>query len=359
VLVAVLAGLACGSAARAQTIDGHLRVAGSGAPLAGAFVILRDADGREVARTLTDAEGRFTFEAAPGRYQVQTARIGWRPWFSPPLDVPPDGVLRYTGEVDVRAVGLSAIVVRGERVCETDPGAGREIAQVWDEARKALDAVAWTRRSIPLTFELAWWERRLHANTLEVLSQEDSSWSARASGSPFASAPAAALSAHGYIVENDDHDWEFFGPDADVLLSPEFAADHCFYLKEREDDRRLLGLAFEPVPHRLASDIHGVLWLDRETAQLEALEFEYANLPWVIPDESRLGGHVEFVRLETGGWVVSSWWLRMPILTITTRRVNGHKVAGYGVAALSEVGGRVGRVSLPDGNVVKAVSHTP
>ncbi len=357
--VALAAGLAVvtlaapGRSAEAQSLDGTLVVQGSGAPFAQAFVILRDMNGREVARTLTDADGRFTFTAAAGPYQLQTARVGWQPWFSPPLDLPVQGALRYTGEVPFRAVGLSAVVVRGERTCGTALDVGREVARVWEEAKKALNAVAWTQRAAPLTFDLTFWQSRLHARTLDELERREERRPTRRAASPFASAPIEVLSRDGYIVENDDGDWEYFAPDAEALLSPVFAGDHCFFVREHPADPSVLGLGFEPVPDRDLPDIEGTLWLDRASAKLELLEFGYANLPWRIVGRHRIGGSVAFAELQTGGWIVWSWRLRMPLLTLAGNRLRWDVSRGYGVAAYVEMGGEVTAVRNASGGPVE------
>src|SRR5439155_23469679 len=45
---------------------------------------------------------------------------------------------------------------------------------------------------------------------------------------PFASVSPAELSKKGYVTSDTTGDWTFLAADASVLLSEEFAADHCF-----------------------------------------------------------------------------------------------------------------------------------
>jgi len=64
------------------------------------------------------------------------------------------------------------------------------------------------------------------------------------------------------------------------------------------------------------SEIAGTLWLDRKTAELRDLEYEYRglpNLPLSVKSED-FGGRVEFQRMPTGAWIVQRWVIRMPIL---------------------------------------------
>ena len=90
-MLVVLAVAACGPASPSASPDGGIRgaaVAGptcpverpgdpacAGRPVAGAVVIVRNADGTEVARATTDAEGRYQMAVAPGRYTVEGAPV--------------------------------------------------------------------------------------------------------------------------------------------------------------------------------------------------------------------------------------------------------------------------------------------
>ena len=51
----------------------------------------------------------------------------------------------------------------------------------------------------------------------------------------------------GFIRRVDDGGFDYFGPDASVLLSDAFLDTHCFRLVAREDLPEAVGLAFDPV----------------------------------------------------------------------------------------------------------------
>jgi len=59
--------------------------------------------------------------------------------------------------------------------------------------------------------------------------------------------------------------------------------------------------------------VQGTLWLDRATSQLQFLEYSYTPVPEHLKGEG-IGGRVDYAQLPTGGWFVSNWHIRMPIL---------------------------------------------
>ncbi len=97
-----------------------------------------------------------------------------------------------------------------------------------------------------------------------------------------------------------------------------------------------------------------MLWLDKETARLTHLDFEYARLPWPV-DARHAGGHVEFEQLPTGPWIVRHWWLRMPLLVqwhpIRRPRIVGFHETG-GLVTEFRHGGRVPAIAESDSEAV-------
>lgn len=77
----------------------------------------------------------------------------------------------------------------------------------------------------------------------------------------------------------------FHAPDAAVLLSDTFLDTHCFRLQSAHRAHvGMVGLAFEPVRGTRTPDVHGVLWMDAESAELRLLEYGYGDLPRSVPD---------------------------------------------------------------------------
>ena len=87
---------------------------------------------------------------------------------------------------------------------------------------------------------------------------------------------------HGGLRRHRATGTTYYLPDAEVLLSPSFAAAHCFRLQAPPrgrggPDRRH---RFSPARDRRdVRDIEGTAWVDRQSAELRTLEIRYTNLP--------------------------------------------------------------------------------
>ena len=311
---AALAGLPSGSGA--QVVRGVVVEAGSGSALPGVVVVLLDSTGRRLAGVLVGDDGRYAVRAmAPGRYAVRAERIGYR------ADAPTPVILGAGQTVDLRLetraipVVLGAVRVTGKSPCVASAADGSEISAVWDETRKALFATDLTQQQELFTARVSHFERTLDARSGKVTKYQTKETNA-VTRSPFVSESAAGLSANGYVRQHGG-ELTYYAPDAAVLLSDEFLADHCFRLREGEGKRAgLIGLAFEPVTGRDKPDIAGTLWIDQKSAELRDLDFAYhelQNLPRTSKSED-FGGHIEFHRMPTGAWIVERWVIRMPLL---------------------------------------------
>jgi hypothetical protein len=200
------------------------------------------------------------------------------------------------------------------------------------------------------------WDRDLDPRSNRVLREARRDTGAVAQH-PFASPPAAELSAKGW-VQNTPQGTFYYGPDPSVLVSDEFLTDHCLRLAEGGDAAgdSLVGVAFEPVGGRRLPDIRGVLWLDRATAELRRVEYTYTGLPTPV-SHPRLGGSVEYARLASGPWIVRRWSIRMPQVEVqqgarTTPGRDADIYTAYENArlfAIHENGGEVLSTSAQDG----------
>lgn len=325
----------------AQVVRGAVSEAGSGTPLAGAMVVLFDADGDRVDRVLTDASGGFSTEAdRPGRYYVRVDRIGYASLTTDPFDVPVAGTFQRIA-VPIRPIRLRGLDVAGTRRCEVRPEEGRVTARVWEEARKALQAAAWTQSTGVYRYTLLHFVRDLDRSGDEVL-EERQSFKRGSSKAPFVSLPGSELVARGFVQEEPDSGTIYYAPDAEAFLSDAFLDTHC--MGARRGDAGSIGLVFEPVEGRTLPDIEGVLWLDEETAQLDRLEFSYVNVSR-SREIGEPGGQVTFTRLPDGTWIVREWWIRMPMMeTVGRRRLRRR---GY-----REQGGVAWRVANRAGEIV-------
>jgi hypothetical protein len=307
-LAAIVASVLLVGTARGQVVRGVVVEEASAIPIEGAMVILLDYAGEPLERVLTDADGEFIIDAdRPGPHFIRVDRIGYESITTERFAVPVGGTYRRV-EVPIRAVQLEGIDVSGSRRCEVRPEEGRATAQVWEEARKALEAAAWTVSSGAYRYTLLHYTRELDASGRRVLEEDrrfDRSWGQ----APYVSAPAQELSDLGYVRRNPDGSNTYFAPDAEVFLSDPFLDTHCMRLDRVEDG--LIGLEFEPVRGRRLPDIRGTLWIEAASAELKRLELRYTNLPWELANADA-SGSVIFGRLPNGSWIVREWYIRMP-----------------------------------------------
>ena len=320
----------------------------AGEPVDGALISLltdTDTDDR-VDAAFTDPRGLFLLQApTTGSYRVRIERIGFESWTSGIISLAEAESRTIEFELPIRPVRLAALDVRVRRQCVDDPREAPQIEIVWDEARKALEAALLAEQEGLFRFNSVLFDRQVTEWGLDLVSVRTESVDG-VRETPFRSLPAERLSAEGYIQEEGD-DIFYYAPDASVLLSEEFMADHCFGLDRADDDgRRLVGLSFEPREDRELSDLSGVLWLDEETAALERVEFEYENIPYEGVNDDRIGGEIEFIRLPGGAFAVKDWFIRMPVLLREGRR-GRLRIFGF-----TEYGGQLREVLDPEGRAV-------
>ena len=307
--------LACVTASHtaAQIVRGRVLEEGSGTPLAGAMIVLSDAAGTQAGRVLTDDLGSFVLRAPrAGAYTLRADRIGYASMTSPPLALAPGSVVVHDLVVPVQAIALANITVEGERRCVLRPEGGLDVARVWEEARKALAAAAFTDESSLYRYHIMKYERDLdpEARTVE---NEQRIYSDLMQRQTFVSRPVDELMTDGFVQEQESGIF-FYAPDATVLLSDAFLDSHCLRVQAGEDEAEgLIGLSFEPVGRRARNhiDIRGVLWLEAESSELQWLEYRYADLDADVRSR-HLGGKVVFTGLPNGTWVVREWYIRMP-----------------------------------------------
>ena len=298
--------------ANGQVVRGRLVDAAGGSGIGGAMVSLVDRSGRGIEQVLTRSSGLFQLQAHnPGEYRIRTDRIGYATTFSDFFGVATTDTLTIELAARIEPVSLEGIEAEADRRCRVRPSEGLAVARVWEEARKALAAAAWTQERGLYRYEMLRIKRRLDDRGRRV-EGEDRDYLRVSAPTPYASRPADSLLAEGFVRFSAEGS-VFWGPDADVLLSDSFLDTHCFRIRPGERQRgELVGLEFEPLPNREVAEITGTMWLDPVSAQLERLDFQYVDLnvhPRLM--EASPGGRVEFRTLPNGTWIVPSWHLRM------------------------------------------------
>jgi len=114
----------------------------------------------------------------------------------------------------------------------------------------------------------------------------------------------------------------------------------------------VVGLAFRPTGEdKSVPDIAGTMWIDLATSELRWLEYTYQYLE---PERTspKVGGRVDFAKMPDGKWIVSEWWIRMPLMAQQSdfqgrRRyyIDRYKQTGGLVVDVREGGGR--RIEQP------------
>ena len=297
----------------AQIVRGVVAERETATPLPGVVLAILDSAGATVLQALSDDKGAFEIRLpGAGTYSIDAKRIGVKRVLTTPFAIAAGETRRVDITVEQLAAVLSNVRVTGRTSCVRNPAANARTAALWEEARAALTAAVISQTLRATNDTVVRYQRKLDVNTWRVL-YEDRRRVSVSTDRPFRSLPAEVLSVGGYITVNQDGSVDYYAPDAEVLLSETFLADHCFKIQQGVGTSNVgqIGLAFQPIPERKKPDIKGVLWLDAKTAELRTLEFHYT---W-LPNELRpidYGGTVSFFRMPGGRWIVRSWRIRMP-----------------------------------------------
>jgi hypothetical protein len=311
-LGAAVAALAAAAPAAAQVVRGVVTERGNKTPVSGVLLSVLDARDSVAVQALSNDGGGFEIRLpGPGTYALDVKRIGVKHVRLAPFTIAEGETRPLDVSVEPLPAVLSSVNITGRTSCVRNPQSTARTAALWEDARAALTAEQISRHLTKATDSVVRFERKLDVNTWRVLYETRRKVSTSLDH-PFRSLPAEVLSVGGYVSVNQDGSTDYFAPDADVLLSDTFLADHCFKIEPGEFEHvGYIGLAFQPIPERKKPDIKGVLWMDAKTSELRTLEFSYT---WV-PNDIRpvdFGGTVSFFRMPGGRWIVRSWRIRMP-----------------------------------------------
>lgn len=325
-------------------------------PVGGAIVALVDSLGLEPVRALSDSSGRFDLRAPrSGTYRLRVDAVGFARVISVPFELAPQERRAQRIHLVAATQRLTSLEIRARSRCDVKPAEGTQVALLWTEAQKSLQASLLSAGRGPLLaydqdlidYDSAF--RRVKASTRTSLA-------ARADEG-YSSASPRALRDLGYAQRLAGAN-VYFGPDARVLLSDDFAATHCFNIEDRDPTSgRRVGLRFSPIeaPKRGYIGITGVLWLDRESFSLDRVEFTYRPRQSDDHPDSTFGGTARFARLANGQVIISRWELRTPVflsvIEMSTRVPTGNARASNERERL--VGVRVAR------GTTRAVSDDP
>jgi hypothetical protein len=302
----------------AQVVRGSVTERGTTAPLPGVLLSLIDESGRTVAATLSDERGAYEVRApSAGRFTLVIKRIGVRPTRSAPFALDANETHQEVIVVEAVVPALGAVRVTERASCRQPANGDARLVALWEDTRAALTAAVLTARGGERA-RVTRFQRDLDTETGRVVHDERRT-SMETLTNLFRSLPAARLAREGYVVPRDNGTVDYYAPDAEVLLSDEFLATHCFRVVPGEKLHAAhVGLAFTPTRERKLPDVTGVLWLDASSSELREVEFTYHAFPrGVIGDATHdgLGGRVHFARMANGRWIVDDWRIRMPLVS--------------------------------------------
>jgi len=316
IVVALLLGVVA-PVTSAQTLRGKAAQPSDGAGIPGVLVLLVDSAGSVVARALTNELGEYRVTApAAGAYWVRTLRIGYHPATSEAIELRHGSELLWPVTLANLPFALDTVRVLARARCSPYVGSS-SMASVWEQVRTALSAADLTTRDGVLYATVVRQRRVLDPQSGRVR-EESSTPTSGFVDRPWGTVPTDSLRRFGYVYRLRDGSTRYYAPDIDALLSEGFIQDHCFRFASGPDST-LLGVAFEPTGDRKnIPEIAGTVWLDRKSAELRRMEFGYVNLARpryrVATGTPNASGQMDFVRMMNGGWAISNWELRLPVV---------------------------------------------
>jgi hypothetical protein len=316
----------------------------------GVVVEIRDQNGASLTRAITSDRGQFS-AALPARDRAARAhlvRIGYRPRDAA-LTSPANGVIQLNVTMTRLPTMLEPVVSSATNRCRVGPDAAITAALL-EQARAGLLATVVVREANPAAVTRLVFERVIEGNGDSIVRQKvRKSTDERATGTFNASRSARDFVQQGFMQDSAGRQ-TFFGPDADVLLDPRFAAGYCFHVAKADGTRpNQIGLSFAANGRRDGRiDIDGTLWIDTAARALKDVEFRYVGFGNNVMEGFRPGGHASFKEVTAGIVVIDRWGLRMVGAADTTNYGTEGRRERPGFM-VREVGGELARATWPDG----------
>ena len=291
---------------------------------------------------LTDANGRFSVPAEAGRYRLEVSAVD-SDVGALDVVVPSDGIRGLRVDSPPQAAPL-APAPAGD-VCRVRPDPDSPAGIAWARARRAFAISVVGLEQGGLSLDADVFDRDLGDDGRMVL-REAPTVTRQAVRRLTPPMDPADLVSRGFVREEEDGGYRFFGPGPEVFLSEAFADSHCLRLRS-DGGPTLTALAFEPIASGDGRpDVEGVLWLETATGHPLLLEFAYRNFDLGIP-LGGVGGRSTFVVLPDGSWVVAESRLRMPLLEVE-QDPEGGEPSRWALRGVREEGFRVRMVRAGD-----------
>lgn len=294
------------NAARAQELRGTIHDSTTRQPIAGAVVSVLDGAGRSLSRGISNDRGQFRVAAPTGARELSVKRIGFHPRvIAMPADIAASADLFMTPLASL----LEAIQVNDVTKCSKRSDRAAALA-LWEQVRTGLLATVVAAETNPADMRRLLFDRVLDrgGKTQSQSVHIDSARTDRAFG---AALTVAEFIAKGFRSDSIGSE-VFYGPDADILLSDEFAAGYCFRIADRDAARSgQIGLAFSPAERRRErTDIEGTLWVDSIGRRLVDIDYGYLGLDSRVMD-LHPGGRTAFRTMSNGLVVLDRWVIRL------------------------------------------------
>jgi hypothetical protein len=340
--------LVTAASAAAQEARGRVVELGTVQPVVGAVVLLLGARGDTVARTLTGPTGDFVLRAADGAgRRVRVIRIGYQP-----REVPAAGGGAPTDvELERLPTLLSEVRVRGAASCPARPD--RQLAfGLWEQARAAFLAAVVARTERPGAKMLLRFEQRLAADG-HPFTNAVRAYVEMGGNDAFVAARSARDFRRYGFVERSGGSRQYFGPDAELLLDPDFVRSYCLALAPSPDPT-IVGVSFSPALRgRLPVDVRGEIRVDTVRRTVTEVTFRYLGLPGVAEREGA-GGSVAYATFDNGVILAQRWEFHL-VETTPIRATARHDPAAPSVlAGIGRIGGELARVRWDDGTEWRA-----
>lgn len=337
--------------AGAQRVRGTITDNVTHEPVRGAVVTLTDSAGNMLSRAIADMSGRWAAIAVQGIRRARVVRIGYRP-----RDLRlAEGDTLLTLTMEPIAARLGAVAASDTRICPGD-NPSSDALDLWEQARAGLLASVVSREVKAPRVRLRSFRRTLDPVTRKAIGDTIEYRDLVADRSFVAARAPWVFAETGYLNESSDGNREYYAPDENVLLDRTFAATHCLHVIEGMGPRiAQVGIAFEPVrdPSRAEIvDVDGVIWLERATLQLRALEYRYTNLEREARDA---GGTLDFTQMPTGVPMVERWMIHSPMLAVEVSPEPGRRATprperrDVRILGYRETGGQIAYAGWSDG----------
>lgn len=333
----------------AQMIRGVVRDSVSRIAIPGVVVSISDSVGNRLARTLTDGQGAYRMGVAPGSYRLRLVRIGFR------MRELPVRIAEGQNTLDLSISALPSLLepikVVGAAKCRkrSDNAAAQALLE---QARAGLLNSVVARDANPATITRYAFER-WYSDRPDTAAPSIRIDSTRETTTSFVAVMTGAeFTEFGFQHRNGDR-WDYYGPDAEVLLDDGFAAGYCFRIADRDRSRpNQVGLGFEAAERKKGRvDIVGTLWIDTVARALRDIQFKYAGLPG-LQSFLDAGGETSFREMANGVVIVDQWALRLQKTRLDTvwNRQHDKSAVLLGVG-FSESGGFLAKAAWADGTV--------